>query len=72
LLTQANSIFPDSAPAKSRDEQAKQLKRLDDAKVEALLSDLDKQFWKYEDNLVHRVSEFVSKYPNATIAVSGV
>lgn len=71
LLTQAISIFPDSTPAKSREERVKQLKSLDDTEVEALLSDLDEQFWKYEDNLAHRVSEFVSKHPNATIAESG-
>ena len=71
LLTQAVSIFPDSAPAKDREERVQQLKRLDDAEVEALLSDLDEQFWKYEDNICHRVSEFVSKHRNATIAASG-
>ena len=69
LLAQAVSIFPESAPAKNREQRFKQLRRLDDAEVEALLSDLDEQFWKYEDDLAHRVSEFVNKHPNATVSV---
>jgi hypothetical protein len=71
LLTQAVSIFPDSAPAKNREERFKQLKRLDDGEVEALLSDLDEEFWRYEDDLARRVNDFVMKHPNATIAVAG-
>lgn len=70
LLHQAISIFPDSAPAQDREERFKQFKRMDDAEVEALLSDLNKQFWAYDDNLAYKVNDFVMKHPNATIAAS--
>lgn len=69
LLTQAISIFPSSAPSTNREERFEQLKRLDDGEVEALLSGLDEEFWRYEDDLAQRVSDFVMKHPNATITV---
>lgn len=71
LLAQALSIFPDSAPSTNRHERFEQLERLDEAKVDALLSELDKEFWRYEDNIAQRINDFVMKHPNATIAISG-
>lgn len=71
LLAQAVSIFPDSAPSTNREERFEQLKRLDEAEVDALLSDLDEEFWRYEDDIAQRVNDFVMKHPNATIAVRG-
>jgi hypothetical protein len=67
LLTQAISIFPHSVPSTNRQERIEQLNRLDDAEVEALLSGLDEEFWRYEDDLAQRVSDFVMSHPNATI-----
>jgi hypothetical protein len=67
LLTQAISIFPESAPSANRQERLEQLNRLDEAEVEALLSGLDEEFWRYEDDLAQRLSDFVMKHPNATI-----
>ena len=70
LLTEAIAIFPHSAPPRNREERIEQLDTLDDSKVDVLLSALDEHFWKYEDDLAHRLSEFVVRHPNATIAVS--
>jgi len=71
LLTKAVSIFPNSAPSSNRQERFEQLDRLDDDEVEALLSDLDEEFWSYEDDLAQRVDDFVRKHPDASIAVHG-
>lgn len=69
LLTHAISIFPSSAPSTNREERFEQLNRLDDGEVETLFSDLDEEFWRYEDDLAQRVSDFVMKHPSATITV---
>lgn len=68
LLSRAISLFPDSRPAKDQEARFKQLKELETPEIQILLSDLDQQFWKYEDNLACRVNEFVRQHPTATIA----
>lgn len=70
LLAQAVSIFPDSTPSTNRQERLEQLKRLSAAEVEALLSHLDEEFWKYKDDLAQRVNDFVMQHPNATITLA--
>lgn len=71
LLAKAVSIFPNAAPSSNRQERFEQLNRLDDDEVEALLSDLDEEFWRYEDGLAQRVDDFVRKHPDASITVDG-
>lgn len=71
LLSRAIALFPDSTPATDRDVRFEQLKNLDSSEFQDLLSDLDKQFWAYEDNLASRVEEFVRARPGAKIAVNG-
>jgi hypothetical protein len=71
LLAKAVSIFPDAAPSTNRQERFEQLNRVQDDEVDALLSDLDKEFWRYEDDLAQLVNDFVMKHPNVTIAVGG-
>ncbi len=60
LLEKAIGWFPNSAPSSDREERWKQLNLLgDDEQFQAALNILDNEFYKYEDNLVELLNDFV-------------
>lgn len=71
LLSRAIALFPGATPATDRETRFEQLKNLDSPEFQAFLSDLDEQFWEYQDNLGSRVEAFVRAHPGAKIAVNG-
>jgi hypothetical protein len=68
LLEKALSWFPESMPSSDRETRWKQLEQYEnDEKYESGLDDLDKEFYKYEDNLAELLHNFVRSNKEASV-----
>jgi hypothetical protein len=68
LLEEAMLWFPNSQPSSNREERWKQMKPYeDDEKFEANLDELDREFYKYEDNIVELLNEYIKTNKGASV-----
>ena len=60
IAAAANALFPGSTPPRDRDERQAQLDALEE-KNKAVLEDLDQEFYRYPDNLIELLHDYVKR-----------
>ena len=68
LFNKATSWFPNSTPSADREARWKQLKVFEKSTAyEKLLDALDKEFYKYEDNIMALIDDYIKAHPDASM-----